>query len=1122
MRELKFLAGPLVLLVLGVVAFGANPELPSTVYVPYDKLQDVIGGKKQGVFLPYDEFQKLWSAAQGKPAPVDRAPVNYLISTARFNGQVGTDLARMEMQLTVDILTDDWVNVPIGLGEVAVEKVSFVADSDAKTPKAQDAKIPCLLRIVKSKYTLLTKGKGRRVLNVKFVRQLVSKPGLHILEFRVPQSAISTLELTIPEENMKVDVAPVLATTTSQVKIDGKTATKLQAFLGATGKVKLSWKPRSQAAANLAPVITCNQLQKIYVDEALIKYDVRFDYDIRRRGVDSFTIQLPGNFRVIGVDGANIANWELTDATGKKIGGGEAKSAALKAARASGVPAGKTLKVKLFSPAKGKYSLAVKMERFLKDDTATVAITPIVTQNVLRRSGLVGLLHSPRRSVELGDAVGLNRVDVGQLPKNIRSGAVAYRFVTANYGGKLNISTVEPRIYVAQNWNLTVSPDEMLLQGILRYDIKRVGVFRVEMSFPEPWKIISVKPAKLVEDYELVGKGADRRLKILLRRESVGGFSLALNARASRSKPTDDVEFVLPRPDAKNLKQYSGRLTLRLDRSLRAEVSQLDQFKAVRFGVMRRQKQKQKTVLNDQAMGFEFRSPDAAKPAGAKFNIAVKSVQISAVAHHLVDVMEGALSQQTLIEYNILYAPVDTLYLKLPAALADAGVEIRGANIKEKPRIEKLPPGQQTKGADGKQDVKWAYYKIVLQSPVIGKYQLRVNSRRSIQFGAQGKKLTIAPVFAAGKISDQSGTVAIAKSDSLAVVNTNFSGMTKADPGSPADLPYAPFRKRASLAFKYNLTLQTPNPFAGSFEVVHQEEAQVVTTMVQLCVVEQTLGKNGMLNARATFFIKTRRGDRFGYTLPRNAKSLGVLINGDTDAAVETGSEPNQQVVRLPSSGGEVSKVTLQVNYSMSDVKSLELAAPRVDESVPVQQTLWRVYLPQQQLVLSTDSDFSALTEYQTDKMVSDVAGAYGGKFKLQQPTEGRGWNFIRQGASKTLKVWTMRSAKFHIIIWVVIVVFGVVMLLIAGFWRCLVVLAGAFGLGIASLFTPQMISQGIAAGWFAALLVVLMWVAHWLFHHFKVESPPKSSPKKPPVSKAPAMLQDDVVNLQGQSGEQE
>ena len=46
---------------------------------------------------------------------------------------------------------------------------------------------------------------------------------------------------------MKVDVDPMLAATTSQVTADGKKATRLQAFLGASERAVLSWKPQTQA-----------------------------------------------------------------------------------------------------------------------------------------------------------------------------------------------------------------------------------------------------------------------------------------------------------------------------------------------------------------------------------------------------------------------------------------------------------------------------------------------------------------------------------------------------------------------------------------------------------------------------------------------------------------------------------------------------------------------------------------------------------------------------------------------------------------------------------------------------------------------------------------------------------
>jgi len=104
------------LLIQPLVAQQASTT-PTKIYVPYEKLKDVFESQKQGVFLPYEEFQRLWQAAMGAPAAVRAAPNPYLISTTRFTGEVGEEVASMQLELTVDILADGWVEVPIGLGD---------------------------------------------------------------------------------------------------------------------------------------------------------------------------------------------------------------------------------------------------------------------------------------------------------------------------------------------------------------------------------------------------------------------------------------------------------------------------------------------------------------------------------------------------------------------------------------------------------------------------------------------------------------------------------------------------------------------------------------------------------------------------------------------------------------------------------------------------------------------------------------------------------------------------------------------------------------------------------------------------------------------------------------------
>jgi len=1066
--------GALLCLGAGLAAAQQPQASPTKVYVPYEKLRAVFEAEDQGVFLPYKEFQRLWEAARGAPAEVRAAPVPYLISTARLTGKVGQQIAYLELELTVDILVDGWVEVPIGLGDVAVSKAAFDGDADVKPQP--------LLRVVKGEYRLVVKGKGRWVLRLDFADQLASKPGLKTLGFRTPSAAITTLDLLIPEENVKVDVEPMLAATTTQVELEGKKATKLQAFLGPAKEVKLAWKPKTETAADLEPVVISSQLQHIHVAEALISHDVTFTFDIRRRGVQSFTIQLPGSFRVISVEGPDISTWDIK---------------AQPAVGAEG--AVQTLQVKLFSPAQGSYALTVKMERFLTEREVEIPLTPILTRQVLRRTGLIAITRSPRRTVELRGLKNLARVDTGRLPQHLaeRPGVMAYRFIAADYGGALALTAVDPRVTINQLWALGVDADRLNLHGRLQYQVERAGVFQLSMELPEPWRIISIGPANVVDDHQLTGRGKGRKLAILLKRELTGSFHVDLIARADRPAEDADVDFDLPLPDAEYLQLYSGQLMLSLAEQFRAEVAGLDQLQTLPMG-----KAQNWTSFPGlgRVMAFQFRGIDRANPAGAKFRIAVKPTQVAAVVHRLVNIQPGSVQQEAVIQYRILYAPVEAVYLKMPAELADAGVQISGRDIKEKPRIDQLPPEQAPApappGAEAatKPAVKWAYYKVALQSPVIGSYQLHVNFRRSFQAGQgdQAATVVVKPVLAAGKLSDQSGYVAVAKADTLAIGEPVTSNLIPADPSSAADLPYGPHRRAAVLAFKY-----TAPPFALSLPVVGQVEAAVFTTIAAGAVVEQVLGRDGTLNARVAYLIATSRGDRLPITLPAGAKLFAVLLNG-SEAAVEVGSSPDQRILRLPPSAGQVSRFVLEISYGLEKASASKLAIPALPEDMPVQQTLWRLWVPSDAHVLGFDRDFARVGTRSAEYLLSTLAEGYPKPVQFKLPPQGVQWNFIRQGAATKLSVTLADKEIFGIGLGVVILVAGVAMLKLGGYQRCLVVLGAAVVTFIVRLFAPLFVREAVLAGFWAGGVVLLLWLAQWLFRKRRGRSAPQPAPERP------------------------
>jgi len=1026
---------------------GKKTDTPSKVYVPYEELKGVFEMEDQGVFLPYREFQKLWHAAQGKPANASEAPFKYLVSTAKFQGKVAAELATIKLELTIDVLADEWVQVPVGLGGVAVAQAALV--------ETESAKVVPLLRVEKGQYIFVTKGKGRYVLALDFVRQLETQPGLAVLDFRIPSAAITTLELLIPEENLKVDVQPMLAATTSQVDSEGEKGTRLQAFLGLAQQVRLSWKPKTEAVAELEPVLISEQFQHIDIGEALISYQTTLDYSIHRGGVDEFTIKLPGEFRVTDVAGANIAKWEIKTAAKAQY-----------------------LTVKLYSPAKDKYTLTIKTERFLQETQAKIPLAPITTNQVFRRSGLIGITCSPRRVVHLENVKNLARVDTGQLPKALqnRPGVTAYRFITSDYSGTIAIETAAPRIAVNQLWMLGVDTDRLELRGKIHYNVERTGIFEINMNLPEPWKLESVEPRNLVDDYRLKGAGPTRTLHILLKTEKTGGFDLTILARSDRARPDSPVKFDLPLPDSNDVHLYQGQLMLLLPNQLQAQLDDVQQLQAM--PVKQAQSWAKMTGLSP-AMAFEFRAIDRDKPAGGNFKIDVKPVQISATVHRLVNIQPGSLEQEATIQYRIRYAPIDTFYLKMPAELADAGVQISGANIKEKPRIDELPEEQRGDPNETlSADVDWAYYKVVLQSKVTGGYQLTVRARRPFQAGKVGDPAVIElePILAAGRLSDQNGHIAVAKAETLAVGRPETKNLKPADPTSAADLPYEPHRKLAALAFKYD----APD-FALKLPVVAQKEAAVFTTIASGAIIEQVLARDGMLNTHATFLLATSQGDRLPIDLPENAEITAVLLNGN-EVPVEMGLKPTQRLVHLDHSAGQISKFVLEISYSLKAVSASNLVAPALPEGIPVQQTLWRLWVSSDAYLLGYDRVFSRLQPYQGNDMLQTLRKNQPSNVAFKLSGQGKELYFVRQGSPGELSILLVGKEIFSIIIWLLTIAAGVAMLKLAGFQRILIILATGLVAGIVHLYAPLMVDKIIEISLFAWVLVLLLWIAQWLF----------------------------------------
>src|SRR5262245_14535152 len=86
------------------------PARDPTIYIPYSKLRQIFEKEGRGVFVPYDEFQRLWKAAReaARKTPEAQPPVSALISEIDSQAAVSRDVMTVTASLQIEVLAEGW------------------------------------------------------------------------------------------------------------------------------------------------------------------------------------------------------------------------------------------------------------------------------------------------------------------------------------------------------------------------------------------------------------------------------------------------------------------------------------------------------------------------------------------------------------------------------------------------------------------------------------------------------------------------------------------------------------------------------------------------------------------------------------------------------------------------------------------------------------------------------------------------------------------------------------------------------------------------------------------------------------------------------------------------------
>jgi hypothetical protein len=888
-----------------------------TVYVPYEKLEEVFEETGRGIFLPYEEFLRLWQAAQPKPPepPPDVPPASAVIRRALYTGTVEGEVARFEVTYAIEALKKGWSELFLPLTGIAVETVGL---SNAAS----------LFATRDGGYAVYLPEAGAYEVKLVLSARVGQEPGKKAVRFGLPAAGVSRLEVVIPEEDVRVDVEPAIAVTqTTSEKSEGKAATRVLAFLGNATEFALSWTPALGKAGEGGEIVFATQKVLTVLAERILKVSTAVDYEVKRGEVDTFRVRIPENTRVISVDGENMREW-----VEETIDGAQA------------------LTVRLHSAVKmnERYRLSLSFERILEATPPALSVPFPRALGALRESGDIVLGHETGLNVRVVRSQGLSQLDPEQVPEDLRARlGVGFRYLAHPLALDLSVEEITPVVRNHSTSVVTLGAEEDVWLGWIDYDISKAGVFRLEFRVPAGWSVASVgDPATTEKEFQTSEDG--RTISVSLKSKALGAFRLPF--RLTRDGSARPGELTISPPEVLGSVQDRGLLGLSAPKAIevrtleRQSMLDADRDELFRSGIMG-----QLSTAAGIPLTYRYRE----QPASVRLQLDAKATEIDVLAQHLVEVGDGEIVYTHLLDYEVLFAPVGTLKFRAPSRLDDK-LQVESEKKTEVKRVT----------SDQGQTV----WEVTLQPPTVGVVTLTLTHTQEIKSLEAGTPWSEdVPIIHAVDARAESGFIAIRKEGTLEIV-PQASDMEVIDMG---DLPDKLRRGRIYSAFRYF----APEPKLKLELTLHHYQ-RLATTAVQLIRMKSVLTRERKLRTGAVLLVQNTERTYLQLRLPPD-RILQLSVAGKSQSAKKA-SGGDATLIEIPRSAGAAGTFPVEIVYEEAladsdmgtfggiEVSSLEVLGDALGD-VPVGRVELELWLPPEYRYMAWSGSLTERFAYEPD-----------------------------------------------------------------------------------------------------------------------------------------------------------
>ncbi len=1060
------------------VAAAAQPgakaaEGPREVYLPFKFLKGIFESQGASVVLPLDEYRRLKLLAE-KPV-VEAAAIPAVITSSSYVATIEQDIARIQVDLVVNVLGKPWVEVPIRFGDAAVgqlkagEKVLLKGTGDGN-------------------YSLLFGEAGEQKLTLELTAKVHTSPEGREFAFDVPVVGITTFEIVIPEAEQSVEVTPRLIAVAVQA---AEKQTRFKANLGSTPRISARWRPKATSKPEMELLASVANYTRVGIEDGLVHTDALLAYEVLRGEVAQLRIAVPKDHRILDVSAeARLKGWIAKEEEGRQI-----------------------VTVDLLGGQSGKFNVEVHTERKIPEDAFDLAgmsdagTLGIHALDVVREAGQLGIFHSADLALSIEEQLGVVRIDVADLHERLRgNGVTSFKYFSPKFTLKAAVKPVQPRVLVDQTAQLVFTDDELRLNATLQYTIERAGLFQLLVKIPDGLTIDTVE-CDGMKEFNV--DAATSTLTVNLNEKRMGALPLVVRghrdytAGLEQKDGMDQKELVLPVLEPIGTEREIGNLHVFAKESI--EVITNDTGLAAAQPL---------PVVAGSAVG-DARATSSWSFTRRPVTIPVKTVRkptrIEATIAMTAHLQPELTEVKTQLDFAVQYAGVDTFRFLVPASVSDR-VQIESVPTNgSSPGIKQKSPGEAKDG--------WVQWTVVMQREVLGtqRFAISYDLKPEATTGEKmtQRKIAVQAIRPLGHekgetktpLSQISGELVITKDDSLAVSAKATGG--DVEPIDVRELTLLP--QSGTQAFRY-FTQPEDKAIELAITQTKYEIEEVVATVVSQARVEIVTGETSEATYLAQLKLKTSERQRLLAHLPKGLKVLNVLV-GDREVNLERAEIADDQKlgglwdtfwinVARDSASDQDFVITMHfqwgVNPALGDSSygrgQLDLPMPILGSkgTVPVQLLTAVVYVPEKFSLVGDPESFvaidridpwSVLLSGQRRFTTCDQGLIDGVTSPIRLPTEGRvAYGFSNLGGANQITVTWWNRVRMAFLFSGAAAIVALFLMATSIENKLSVLLLAAFVAVLYGLKDSQSLAAGLLAVRYGLAFLIGLWIVRSVF----------------------------------------